>query len=155
MAFELRKPNGLDLSEEADRSLESLKWTHFSHAETSTATDLSLRLSQITLLKVQCLCNISCLILSLELTTLMQYISYRLAWVSVFLCLCWRRTEHELDSLESKPHGDSFADSGLESEYCLVCMRCSNSFSGRHEWLKKGTMNRFNRKWRMLKRSNQ
>lgn len=113
MAFELRKPNGLDLTEEADRSLESLKWTHFSQAETSTATDLSLRLSQTTLLKVQCLCNISCFFLSLELTTLTQYISYWLAWVSVFLCLCWRRTEHVLDSLECKPHGDSFADSGL------------------------------------------
>lgn len=48
--FGLWKSNGLGLTEEADRTLESLRGTHFSCAETSTATDFSVRLSWTTLL---------------------------------------------------------------------------------------------------------
>lgn len=48
--FGLWKSNGLGLTEEADRTLESLRGIHFRWAETSTATDFSVRLSWTTLL---------------------------------------------------------------------------------------------------------
>lgn len=86
----LWKSNGLGLTEEADRTLESLMGTHFRWAETSTANDFSVRLSWTTLLTSAMSLQyfqapFPASFLSLELTALPQYTSHWLAWFPVSL----------------------------------------------------------------------